>query len=86
MLAVYEAKLGREEAERHAAEAVALSPGSAEVTYRQAVVHALGGRREQGTASLEQALRLGYSRSLASADDDLQTLRGVPRIKQLLAP
>jgi len=86
MLAVYEAKMGRhDDAGRHASEAVALATTVADVVYRRAVVLALGGRAADSLSALEQAFALGYSRSMANDDDDLNSLRASGRFKRLLA-
>ena len=86
MLAVYEAKLGRhEQARGHVREALALGSASAEVHYRAAVVHALGGRRVEALEALEQALRSGYSLVLAQGDEDLASLRSTQAYDALVA-
>jgi hypothetical protein len=87
MLAVYEAKLGRHvEAARHAAEAVAIAPSSADALYRSAVVHALAGRHVEALAGLQDALGHGYSARLAAEDEDLAVLKPQPRFAALVGP
>jgi serine/threonine-protein kinase len=86
MLAVYEAKLGRRTAAvRHADEAVKLNSAMADVGYRRAVVLALSGRADESLTALEQAISLGYSRKLASADEDLTTLRARVGFQRVMA-
>lgn len=86
MLAVYEAKLGRhDQARGHVREALALGSASAEVHYRAAVVHALGGRRGQALEALEQSLRGGYSLVLAQGDEDLAGVRSTEAYDGLVA-
>jgi serine/threonine-protein kinase len=83
--AVYDAKLGRiAEAIRHIEAAVGLSPGDVEVLYKQAVVYALVGREGDAVRALEVALEKGYSRSLARTDDDLDSIRRLPRVEKRL--
>ena len=85
-LAVREAKLGeRQAAEASILSALALNPTDAEVLYHGAVVRALNGDVERALASLEQALRHGYSSALAVKDRDLETLRKLPRFRQLVS-
>lgn len=70
--AVLLAKLGRhEEAAREAGALVSASPDSPSAYHAQAVVAALGGRAGDARAALDRAVTLGYSRELASRDDDL---------------
>jgi tetratricopeptide (TPR) repeat protein/tRNA A-37 threonylcarbamoyl transferase component Bud32 len=84
MLAVYEAKLGdHSAAARHASEALAISPGMADVIYRRAVVLALEGSMDESLTALEHALTSGYSAKLARADDDLARLRPRPEFERL---
>ncbi len=85
-LAVYEAKLGRpDEARRHAAEAAERTPWDAEVSYRQAVVAALGGRSEDALRGLETALQWGWSSPLARMDPDFSGLRDRDGLERVLA-
>jgi serine/threonine-protein kinase len=83
-LAVYEGKLGWEDAAtRHADEAVAMSPHMPDVHYRKAVVLALAGRPQESLRALEEAIKRGYSRRLAHEDDDLASLRARPDFARL---
>jgi hypothetical protein len=66
-------------------EALALGSASAEVHYRAAVVHALGGRRVPALEALEQALRSGYSLVMAQGDEDLSGLRSTEAYGALVA-
>lgn len=86
-LAVYEAKLGRhDEAEQHAAQAVASLPESGAVHFRQAVVYALAGASDRALASLTGAMARGYSASVARSDHDLDALRQLPQFEQIVGP
>jgi tetratricopeptide (TPR) repeat protein len=86
-LAVYEAKIGRRaEAERHVNAAVAINPTGAEVQYRRAVVRALNGDIERALDALRDAISHGYSRQLATEDDDLAALRPLPEFQALTRP
>jgi Flp pilus assembly protein TadD len=85
MLGVYEAKLGRiTRARAHADEAVSFGPQMADVVYRRAVVLALADRPGDAVATLEQALRLGYSASAARADEDLALLHDRSDFKRMV--
>ena len=85
-LAVYEAKVGRHQsAARHAGEALTLGGQIADVVYQAAVVHSLAGHFDDSLAALRQALALGYSRQLASEDEDLSGLRGRTDFQALIA-
>jgi len=85
-LAVYEAKLGKSrEAATDIARAIALAPTSADVLYREAVVLALSGKRDEGLRALEAALAHGYSVALAKDDDDLARLRSSSRYQKLIS-
>jgi serine/threonine-protein kinase len=86
-LAVYAAKAGRHaDAERHAARAVSLQPGAADVLYYAAIARALVGNRDGALAMLQGAIARGYSRDLARKDDDLAALRGLPAFAALVKP
>jgi tetratricopeptide (TPR) repeat protein len=85
-IAVYEAKLGlKDDAERHAARAVELGGNDVEVRYRAAVARALTGDTEQALTDLARALELGYSAAIAASDQDLVSIRGTSRFKELIA-
>jgi serine/threonine-protein kinase len=84
-LAVCEAKLGMfTEALGHAQQAVDLAPTDAEIRFKQAVVSALSGKREDSLRALERAVRAGYSPSVVSRDEDLSSLRSDPRFVNLV--
>jgi serine/threonine-protein kinase len=86
MLAVYEAKLGRNaDALLHAKKAIELSPSLGDVYYRYAVVLALTHRPDESLQALEQAFDRGYSRRNAAADDDLDILRVRPGFQELVS-
>jgi tetratricopeptide (TPR) repeat protein len=86
MQAVCEAKLGRRgDARRHAAAAVALAPDDADALYESTLVHALIGEPERALSTLEQALKRGYSPSLARSDEDLAPLRSLAGYRALFA-
>ena len=56
-----EAKLGdAAAAQRHAAEALALSPTSSDIVYKTAVVHALTARPDEALAALSRAMGMGF--------------------------
>jgi len=83
--AVYDMKLGRTaEAIRHIEEAAALSPDDVDVLYKRAVVYALARQPGKAVPSLEQALTKRYSRALARIDDDLDSIKQLPRVQELL--
>ncbi len=83
--AVCEAKLGRFDAARaHVDEALAVNEADNSVLYRAAAVHALAGDTDAALGYLERALDAGYSRALARVDEDLASLRGTARYRDLL--
>jgi hypothetical protein len=55
------------------------------VLYYSAVVRALAGDTERALASLEQALKSGYSAQLAAKDRDLDAIRNAPRFRALVS-
>jgi len=86
MLAVYEAKAGEpREARRHADQAVAIGSHLADVNYRRAVALALINQPQESLSALAEAFKRGYSRKLASIDDDLLAVRERPEFRALLA-
>jgi tetratricopeptide (TPR) repeat protein len=86
MQAVCEAKLGRRgDARRHAAAAVALAPDDPDALYESTLVHSLTGEPERALTTLEQALKRGYSPSLARRDEDLAPLRSLEGYRALFA-
>jgi len=81
------AKLGeRAAAESDIARALTLGAGDSEVLYHSAVVRALAGDTERALASLEQALKNGYSAKSAATDRDLEAIRNTPRFRALVSP
>jgi eukaryotic-like serine/threonine-protein kinase len=75
LIALCQAKLGRFDAARESmARAVQLAPKDSEVAYKQAVIATLAGQLVNARESLERAFGLGYSRSVAAADRDLDAL------------
>jgi serine/threonine-protein kinase len=85
-LARFEAKLGmHEQADKHVANAVALTPSDPDVLYKRAVVDALAGRPEAAVQALERAIRSGFVRRWAREDYDLVSLRASPAFQALVA-
>jgi tetratricopeptide (TPR) repeat protein len=84
-VATREAKLGeRAAAEADITRALTLNANDAEVLYHAAVVRALNRDVDRALASLEQALRNGYSVALAARDHDLDAIRQTPRFRELV--
>jgi tetratricopeptide (TPR) repeat protein len=87
LVAVCEAKVRRgPSAERHAAEAVALSPASRISLQRSAEVHALLGQADAAVKDLAAAIERGYGRSQARDNDEFESLRRLPAFQALVAP
>ncbi len=87
LVAVCEAKVRRgPSAERHAAEAVALSPASRISLQRSAEVHALLGQADAAVKDLAAAIEHGYGRSQARDNDEFESLRRLPAFQALVAP
>ncbi len=85
-IALWEAKSGdRAGAEGHITRALAMGAGDAEVLYYSAIVRALAGDTERALASLEQAVKSGYSTQLAAKDRDLDAIRDTPRFRALIS-
>ncbi len=85
-LSVYLQKAGDAQvAEGRLTEALALMPNDFDVLRRAAVVHALAGRTDAALDVLERAIKAGYLRSTARAEDDFEQLRAHPRFKALVA-
>ena len=83
--AVFDAKLGDSaEALQHIRRAVELSPDDNAVLYKRAVVHALLRQRAEAVEWLRKAIEKGYSRSQASQDLDLESIRKLPQVEALL--
>ena len=84
-IALWEAKSGdRAASEGHITRALTIGAGDAEVLYYAAVVRALAGDTERALASLEQAVKSGYSAQLAAKDRDLDAIREIPRFRDLV--
>jgi tetratricopeptide (TPR) repeat protein len=83
--AVYLAKLGRSaEALELVSAAAAVGANNVDVVYGRAVVHALLGQQADAVLWLDRALSQGYSRALASGDDDLASIRTLPKVEAML--
>ena len=83
--ALYDAKLGRSaEALQHAARAVELNPDDTDVLFKRAQVHALLGQRDPAVRWLRQAIEKGFSRSRAADDMDLESIRKLPEVVEML--
>jgi Flp pilus assembly protein TadD len=79
-LAVYQAKAGDDTAAmRSLSHAQLLAADDQQVLQRAAVVHALAGRTSEALDAIEKAIRNGYSRRLAAEEEDLVSLRRLPR-------
>ncbi len=84
-LGLCEAKLGNTaDALRLVTEATELAPQNPDVQFDGAAVHALTGDVDEALAFLQVAILQGYSRSEASADDDLMSLRELAEFNRLL--
>jgi Flp pilus assembly protein TadD len=84
-MALREAKLGdHAAAETDITRAQSLNATDAEVLYYSAGVRALAGDSERALASLEQALKNGYSAAVAAKDFDLSSIRTMPRFRELV--
>ena len=85
LIALCEAKLGdRARAEAHAAEAAALDPSAPEIWQRSAEVHALLNQPNQALRDLTIAVARGFEPRMARRDDELASLRRLPRFEQIL--
>jgi tetratricopeptide (TPR) repeat protein len=83
--AVFDAKLGNAtQALQHIRRAVDLTPDDSTVLYKRAVVHALLKQRDDAVEWLRTAVQKGYSRSRASGDPDLESIRKLPQVEELL--
>ncbi len=84
--ALAEAKLGRTgDALAKVERAAELDPGSYEVGYHRAAVHALAGEDDEALRLLEKAIEAGYPTTLVAADPDWESLRGLPEFHRILA-
>ena len=85
LIAICEARTGRRaQAERHAAEAVALDPTNRGVRLRAAKVYAELGDRSAAIDAVRAAVALGYELDIIRSDDELAMLRGAD-LEQALA-
>ncbi len=83
--AVFLAKLGEPtQALQDIRRAVDLTPDDHTVLYKRAVVHALLNQRAEAVEWLRRAVQKGYSRSRASGDPDLESIRKLPQVAALL--
>ncbi|MCX6546195.1 MAG: protein kinase [Acidobacteria bacterium] len=83
--AFYDAKLGRrEEALRHASQAVELARDDPYVLYRRAVVHCLLGQPVDAVIWLERALQKDYPVRDARGDADLDPIKTLPKVAEML--
>ena len=86
LIALCEAKIGhRAEAERQAAEAVALEPANRDVRIRVTKVYATLGDRASALDALRNAVALGWEPALVRADDELDSLRALPEFESTIA-
>ena len=84
-LGLYLQKAGdHEQSLRRLEEVLRQSPKDPQVWVRVAAAHALAGRDQDAIAALQQAVRLGISRSRVAADDDFASLRGTPKFTALV--
>jgi tetratricopeptide (TPR) repeat protein len=86
LIALCEANLGRRsQAERQAAEAMALAPSNRDVQFRSAKVFALTGNRTAALDALRRAIELGYDREVARRDPELAPLRSMQEFEAILS-
>jgi serine/threonine-protein kinase len=77
LVALCEANLGQHlEAQRHAAEAVALAPANAELRFRLTKVYAALDDRAAALATLRAAVAAGYEPTAAREDEELALMHG----------
>jgi len=85
-LAVYKAKADDDAGARTSiAAAVKLAPDDGQVQLRQAVVHALAGRRDAALDAIERAIAAGISRRSIATEDDFERLRSSPRFAAMVS-
>jgi tetratricopeptide (TPR) repeat protein len=83
--AYYDARLGRrDEALRHAAAAAELRGDDRVVLYRLAVVYSVLGKPADAVAWLDRALQAGYDPKRALDDAELDPIKQLPRVKDML--
>jgi eukaryotic-like serine/threonine-protein kinase len=84
-LALYEARTGQlADARRHVDEAGRINPSDGAIMYTRACVCALGGQADEAVRWLDRALANGVPRSRARDEDDLESIRALPRVQELL--
>ena len=85
-LAVYQAKAGDNAAAmRTIRRALAQAPEDAQVLQRAGVIHALAGRQGPALDAIEKAVANGFARRLIAEEEDLATLRPLPRFAALVS-
>jgi len=85
LIALCEAKLGRRaNAERHLAGALALDSSSRDAWEKSAEVHALLNQQDEALRDLAIAVARGFEPRMARRDDDLASLRTLPRFEEIL--
>jgi tetratricopeptide (TPR) repeat protein len=85
-IALSEANLGRRaEAERHAAEALTLSPDDRELLIRAVKVSALLGDQRAALERLRKAIARGYNPQLVRDDPELASLKPLPGFEAAVA-
>jgi serine/threonine-protein kinase len=85
LIALCEAKLGdRAHASGHAAEATALDPTIPEVWQRSAEVYALLNEPDSALRDLTIAVARGFEPRMARRDDELASIRKLPRFEEIL--
>ena len=62
---------------------VAGAPDDSDAAYKQGVIEALAGNRDDAVRHIGRALTLGYSRALFDNDHDLDALRSSPDFARL---
>jgi serine/threonine-protein kinase len=83
-LAIFYAKQGDPgRASDYIQKARSIDPKANALMYKEATIHALAGRTADALASLEQALRSGYSLEEAKSDPELKVIRETPEFKKL---
>ena len=84
-LAVASQKAGRpDSAKKYVSSALKLLPDNPDVLYRAATVSVLEGDSPAALTHLEHAIKNGFSKTYAAADDDLGPLRSSERFKALI--
>jgi tetratricopeptide (TPR) repeat protein len=85
LVALCEARLGlAAPARQHAAEVIAVDASSRGAWQRSAEVHALLGDSETALRHLEAAVARGFEPRMARTEDELSSLRKLPRFEEIL--